>query len=154
MEELANRHLGHKFVKTPIATTTRISDINESAFNTFGVTQIKETLYDDMSVDRVHHTTQADEIVDTTINFLPNEDGILQTFIDRYTTMLIHDSIFMEELPAPQFMHERFSMLHPAVAGGLKHDPREMPHHQERTYASEQPVYESLSLEQLLRESG
>ena len=61
------------------------------------------------------------------------EDGILRSFIDRYTTMLIHDSIYMEELPAPHFMHQSLSILNPLVKGGLKHDPREteedMQHH-------------------------
>ena len=47
-------------------------------------------------------------MVDTTVSFNPEEsdyetedDGVLKTFIDRYTTMLIHDSAYMEELPAP-----------------------------------------------------
>ena len=38
--------------------------------------------------------------------------------------MLIHDSIFMEELPAPQFMHQSLSMLNPVVQGALENDPR------------------------------
>lgn len=64
-------------------------------------------------------------MVESTVSFLPDEDGILKSFIDRYTTMLVHDSIYMEELPAPHFMHQDLSMLHPMVRGGLRHDPRE-----------------------------
>ena len=41
--------------------------------------------------------------------------ALLKTFIERYTTMLVHDSVFMEELPTPQFMHQEFSVLHPLV---------------------------------------
>ena len=36
-------------------------------------------------------------MVETTVTFLPTgEDGILKTFVERYTTMLVHDSILME----------------------------------------------------------
>ena len=52
-------------------------------------------------------------MIDTTIGFSPDSDGILKTFVDRYTTMLIHDSVLMEEIPAPQFMYEHISMLNP-----------------------------------------
>ena len=52
-------------------------------------------------------------MIDTTIGFSPDSDGILKTFIDRYTTMLVHDSVLMEEIPAPQFMHQHISMLNP-----------------------------------------
>ena len=70
-------------------------------------------------------TRESDEIVKTNVTMLPDEDGVLQSFIDRYTTMLIHDSIFMEEIPAPQFMHQSLSLLNPVVQGALEHDPRE-----------------------------
>ena len=82
-----------------------LTDINQSDLRTTTVSQTVETLYDDLSMDRVTYSTQTDKMVDTDVGFLPDNDGILKTFIDRYTTMLIHDSIFMEELPAPHFMH-------------------------------------------------
>jgi len=57
-------------------------------------------------------------MVETTIGFLPDEDGILKTFIDRYTTMLVHDSIYMEETPSPHDLAhghhgEAFALLFP-----------------------------------------
>lgn len=104
-EELARRHLGHKVVKQPIWTQTSISDVQDSRMHTLGVTQVVENVYDDLSADRTMYSTSIDTIVDSTIGFLPDDDGILKTFIDRYTTMLIHDSVYMEELPAPHFMH-------------------------------------------------
>ena len=79
------------------------------------MTQLIETVYDDHTSDRALYTTEADKIVETNVSFLPDEDGLLKTFIDRYTTMLIHDSIYMEEMPAPEFM----SILNPAITGAL-----------------------------------
>lgn len=77
-------------------------------------------------------------MVDTNITFAPTgEDGVLKTFIERYTTMLIHDSMFMEELPAPHFMHHEISMLHPLIQGAMKHNPREhqhQPRHRDHSY--------------------
>lgn len=70
------------------------------------MTKLTETVYDDLSMDHKYHTVEADKMVESNIAFLPDEeDGILRSFVDRYTTMLIHDSIYMEELPAPHFMH-------------------------------------------------
>lgn len=86
--------------------------------HTVGATQVTENVYDDMSADRTYYTTSTDQITESTIGFLPDDDGILKTFIDRYTTMLIHDSVYMEELPAPHFMHQSFSMLHPSLQYG------------------------------------
>ena len=124
--ELAKRHLGHKVVKQPIWTQTSISDIEDSRVHTVGMTQVTENIYDDLSADRTYYTTSTDQITESTIGFLPDEDGILKTFIDRYTTMLIHDSVYMEELPAPHFMHQSFSMLHPSLQyGDMEHDPRD-----------------------------
>jgi len=60
-----------------------------------------ETVYDDLSHDRALYTIESDKIVETNVTLLPDEDGVLKTFIDRYTTMLVHDSILMEEMPAP-----------------------------------------------------
>jgi len=134
-EELRDRHLGHKYVKQPISSKTSISGVGEKQVRSTGYTQLVETIYDDMTMDRLHVTTETDEIVDTKVSFLPDNDGILQTFIDRYTTMLIHDSVFMEEMPAPHFMHQEFSMLHPMVSGDLKHDPRD--HHKDLRYEPE-----------------
>jgi len=57
--------------------------------------------------------------VETTIGFLPDEDGILKTFIDRYTTMMVHDSIFMEEHPSPHdLIKHQQSLLNPMIHGG------------------------------------
>ena len=77
------------------------------------------------------------------MTLLPDEDGILKTFIDRYTTMLIHDSIFMEEMPTPQFMHQGFSMFNPAIQGALKRDPRDFSseHHEDREYEPEANLF-------------
>ena len=101
-----------------------LSDINDTKSHTVGVTTVIETAYDDGSRDKAHVTREADEIVKTNVTMLPDEDGILKRFVDRYTTMLIHDSIFMEELPAPQFMHQSLSLLNPVVQGALENDPR------------------------------
>lgn len=68
--------------------------------HSLGVSQLVETHYDDMSKDSKLYSTEADHMVETTIGFLPDDDGILKTFIDRYTTMLIHDSIYLEETPS------------------------------------------------------
>jgi len=88
-------------------------------------------------------------MTESTIGFLPDDDGILRTFIDRYTTMLIHDSVYMEELPAPHFMHQSFSMLHPYIQeGGLKHDPREYYYdEEERNNFDSQPRFEDILAE-------
>ena len=118
-EELARRHLGHKHVKTPIMVKSSLSDVKDTKSHRLGVTQVIETVYDDMSTDRMHMTTEADQIVETNVSMLPDEEGILKTFIDRYTTMLIHDSIFMEEMPSPHFMQHSFSLLSPAIQGAL-----------------------------------
>ena len=63
-----------------------------------------------MSKDSKLYQTEADHMIETTIGFLPDEDGILKTFIDRYTTMLIHDSIYMEEVPGAHG-HEALMMM-------------------------------------------
>ena len=61
--------------------------------------QVAETFYDDLSMDRVTYNQEQDQMVYTTVTFIPAEDdGILRTFIDRYTSMLIHDLAYMEEL--------------------------------------------------------
>ena len=104
-EELAKRHLGHKHVKQPIWMKSSVSDIKDTQTHSQGVTQVIETVYDDFSSDRALHTTEADHIVDTNVTLLPNEEGILKAFVDRYTSMLVRDSIYMEEMPAPHFMH-------------------------------------------------
>ena len=97
-----------------------LSDVKDTKSHRLGVTQVIETVYDDLSKDRMHMTTEADQIVETNVSMLPDEEGILKTFIDRYTTMLIHDSIFMEEMPSPHFMqHSSFSLLNPAFQGAL-----------------------------------
>lgn len=101
-----------------------LSDINDTKSHTVGVTTVIETAYDDGSRDKAHVTREADEIIKTNVTMLPDEDGILKRFVDRYTTMLIHDSIFMEEMPAPQFMHQSLSLLNPVVQGALENDPR------------------------------
>ena len=97
--ELTKRHLGHK--KVPIMHKTSLSDIKDTNLRSLGVSQVVETYYDDLSKDSKLYQTEADHMVETTIGFLPDEDGILKTFIDRYTTMLIHDSIYLEEHPSP-----------------------------------------------------
>ena len=50
-------------------------------------------------------------MTETTIGFLPDSDGILKTFIDRYTTMLIHDSIYMEEHPPESVLSDTLGGL-------------------------------------------
>lgn len=107
------------------------------------MTHVIQTVYDDMSVDKAHVTTEADKIVETNVTLFPDEDGILKTFIDRYTTMLIHDSIFMEEMPTPQFMQQDISLLSPAVQGAMKQDPRDfsLEHHVERQYEPEKSMF-------------
>ena len=78
-----------------------------------------------MSVDRHLVSTEADQMVEETITFLPDEnDGILKTFIDRYTTMLVHDSILKEEIPSGHNVFGGIIRDHRTVEGGLKHDPR------------------------------
>ena len=96
-----------------------LSDVKDTKSHKLGVTEVIETVYDDLSMDKLHVTTEADKIVDTNVSMLPDDDGILKKFIDRYTTMLIHDSIFMEEMPSPHFMHQSFSLLNPAIQGAL-----------------------------------
>ena len=84
-------------------------------------------------------------MVETTVTFLPTgEDGILKTFVERYTTMLVHDSILMEQLPAPHFMHQ----LNPKLLGTLKLDPRD-PH---RELSDSDSEVEYPSLEDILRQ--
>ncbi len=125
-EELAKRHLGHKVIeKKPVLQTTSLSGITDTNLRSFGVTQVVETLYDDLSAEKKSIKTEIDQMIDSTVGFAPGDDGILNTFIDRYTTMLIHDSILMEEIPAPHFMHQGISVLSPELAGSLKYDPRE-----------------------------
>lgn len=68
-------------------------------------------------------------MVETTIGFLPDEDGILKTFIDRYTTMLIHDSIYLEEHPNPHDLpvHHVSTLSHFIPLSGA-HDAHLAPH--------------------------
>ena len=107
--ELISRHLAHKDAdgrtKHPLIQKTHLSDIKDENYHTASVSQTVETVYDDFSMDKMKFTTEADKIVESTISFEPDEDGILKSFINRYTTMLIKDSIYMEQHPAPQFMH-------------------------------------------------
>ena len=128
-EELRKRNLGGDVVssedKKPIFQTTSLTNVEQNDLQTTTVSQTVETVYDDMSADRVTYSTETNKLINTDVGFLPDDDGILKTFIDRYTTMLIHDSIYMEELPAPYFMHQGLSLLNPVVQGGLKYDPRE-----------------------------
>ena len=89
-------------------------------------------------------------MVETNVLLHPSEeDGILQTFIDRYTTMLVKDSIFMEEIPAPHFMHQSL-LNHPIFDGH---------HFEDRDHVSELVLHGendenrevTLSLEELLK---
>ena len=62
-EELRNRHLGHKYVKQPIWQKTSLSDINDTQLRTIGVSELVQTVYDDLSSDNVLYTQSADHIV-------------------------------------------------------------------------------------------
>jgi len=64
-----------------------------------------------MSKDQKLYKTEADHMVETTIGFIPDSEGILKSFVDRYSAMLIHDSILMEEHPSPHDHHG--DVLHP-----------------------------------------
>ena len=45
-------------------------------------------------------------MVETSVTQLPHEDdGVVKTFIDRYTTMIVRDQALLEEVPAPHFAH-------------------------------------------------
>ena len=63
-EELEKRHLGHKYVhsddRKPLFTMATLGDVKDSNLRTASVTQQIETLYDDLSMDRVLYTTEAD----------------------------------------------------------------------------------------------
>jgi len=122
-DELSRRHLGHKLIRRPVWQKASLSDIKDLDLHSTSFSQIVETMYDDHSSDRQLLTTDVDHVVETTIGFLPSEDGILKTFIDRYTTMLVHDSIYMEEVPAP---HARaFAVFESPHHPHLTHDPWE-----------------------------
>ena len=125
-DELARRHIGgHGDHKQPIHVKATIQDVEDSTLRTQTVSQVVETVYDDLSKDRVLYSTTTDHLVNANVTQMPDVDGILKTFVDRYTTMLVHDSIYMEQMPTPQFMHQDFSMLHPGLKeGNMKHDPR------------------------------
>ena len=115
-EELAKRHLGHK--KVPIMQKSTLSDIKDTNLRSLGVSQLVETYYDDLSKESKLYKTEADHMTETTIGFLPDSDGILKTFIDRYTTMLIHDSIYMEEHPAESVLSDTLGgLLDPQIHG-------------------------------------
>ena len=65
------------------------------------ISELVDTVYDDLSMDSVLKSQTADSFVNTEVTFLPDDEGVLKTFIDRYTAMLIHDSVYMEQLPTP-----------------------------------------------------
>jgi len=55
-----------------------------------------QTTYDDFSSDHQLLTKEIDRLVETTTSILPDEDNILRSFIDRYTTLLVRDSVYTE----------------------------------------------------------
>ena len=119
-EEIAKRRLGHEFGKRPLGAKAYLSDIKDSNLHSKEGTQVFDIVYDDMSADRVHYKQDSDKLVETTISFPQPEaddDGVLRTFIDRYTALITHESAYMEEIPAPQFMHQSL-LMHPLVAHG------------------------------------
>ena len=63
-EELEKRHLGHKYIpsedRKPLFSMATLGDVKDSNLRTASVTQQIETLYDDLSMDRVLYTTEAD----------------------------------------------------------------------------------------------
>ena len=65
-----------------------------------------------------------------------DEDGIMRTFLDRYSTIVNHDQIILEEEPSPlpALMHHlmRQAKYHPAVGHQGALEPHELasnPHH-------------------------
>ena len=64
--ELARRHLGHKKVdRRPIFQQTSVSDHKEMALRSKTVSQVVETVYDDMSIERKLFQTDVDHLVET-----------------------------------------------------------------------------------------
>ena len=62
---------------------------------------IYETVYDDLSVDRVIKKDNIDAftIADGMRNV--DHDGIMRTFLDRYSTIMNHEQILLEQEPSP-----------------------------------------------------
>lgn len=118
LAEMEKRHIANPHRK-PLFVRESVADTTDVKLHRVGATKVYETVFDDLSKERLHVGRTRDIIENADIRFgTPDEEtGILRTFIDRYTTMLVKDSIMLEEVPAPT----KISML---IEGALKHDPR------------------------------
>ena len=103
--ELQKRDLRRSIDREPLWTKTILTDSEHKNVQTDTIGTIEETLYDDMSMDRVHNQREIEHNTRADVSFLPDDDGVLRTFVQRYTTMLIKDSAFMEEIPPPLDVH-------------------------------------------------
>ena len=96
-EELERRHPGSFDHKRPLWAQAKLAGVTDTMVRSQKGGQMIETLFDDLSLDRLHQQRGIDHMVETSVTQLPHEDdGVVKTFIDRYTTMIVRDQALLE----------------------------------------------------------
>ena len=83
-----------------------MTTLNDVLYNKSQSHQEGEVLYDDDTTQRSHYGTKKEEIVNSELTLNEREDGILEVFLDRFTTIFNHEKIYMTELPHDYNPHE------------------------------------------------
>jgi hypothetical protein len=88
--------------------TTTLNDILYSQAHSSQHGQVE---FDDHSIQKSRYTTDKEETVKSELKMHEREDGILEIFLDRFTTIFNHEKIHMHEIPQ-EHAHRFADLVH------------------------------------------
>ena len=86
--------------------SSQITTLNDLLFNAYQVHQKGETLFDDHSSVRSRYGANKEEIVNSELTMHERDDGILEMFLDRFTTIFNHERIYLQDIPHDHHPHD------------------------------------------------